>query len=123
MERSLLIAGRILAALLILVAALLLEVLVVGTTFISAASTIPATVVRTLDDQNFTDQVAQGAVTSILDRIPDEITVRGIAIKKSTLVDAIKSGDPVAFAREMIPKEWLQEQLIAALTGAAGGSD
>src|SRR5262249_44606704 len=118
----LLIAGRILAALLVVVAVALLVILLVGTTFVNAAATIPSTVTQTLADEEFAQQVAQAALTSVLDRIPDAITAPGITLQKAALLEALKSSDPGALARQIISPDWLRTELILALTRSRSGA-
>ena len=116
MEKALLISGRIVAGLLVLVGVIVLVSLVAGRTFVSAASTIPATVARTLADEGFYAQAAEATLNVVLDAIPEEIKAVGVAIQKGELAEGIKKAGIAAISQLIVPREWLQQHFVTTLT-------
>lgn len=117
------ISGRILAAVFIPAALALTLLLVAGSALIGGAFSVPQTTLAILDTENFYQQAASAVLTAALDSLPGQITtVSGAAANIVPLVAALRQADAAQLAQQIVPREWVQQQIVSAIVSAFSGA-
>lgn len=122
LEPALRVSGRILAAVFIPAALVLTLLLFAGSTLISGVFSIPQAAVTILHGEGFYQQIAPAILTAALDSLPDTVVINTTTVSIAPLAAALRQADPRQLAQQIVPREWVQQQIASAIVSAVTGA-
>jgi len=122
LEPVLRVSGRILAAVFIPAALALTLLLFAGSALVRGVFSVPHTAIALLEADNFHRQIAPAVLTAALDSLPGQLTVGGMPVNIAPLVAALRQADIAQLAQQIVPREWVQQQIVSAIVSALSGA-